>query len=129
MRTRTRFGALIAVSVFALAACGGDDPTVQGDGDGDGGGNGGDTIQVAMVDNNFAPSMLELPAGEEVTISTPNNGQNSHSFTIDDLDVDTGVIEAGEGAEVTFTVPEGETEYYCTVHGAAVMSGTITASG
>ncbi|HEX6207467.1 MAG TPA: cupredoxin domain-containing protein [Actinomycetota bacterium] len=125
MRTSTRLGALIAASVLLLAACGGDDdPTVEG-GD-DAGGAGG--TQVAMVDNNFAPSSLELTAGEEVTISTPNNGQNPHSFTIDDLGVDTGELAAGESSEVTFTVPEGETQYYCTVHGAEVMSGTITAS-
>ncbi|HEX6262870.1 MAG TPA: cupredoxin domain-containing protein [Actinomycetota bacterium] len=124
MRTSTRLGALIAASVLLLAACGGDDdPTVEGGGDAGGAGD----IQVAMVDNSFAPSTLELTAGEEVTISTPNNGQNPHSFTIDDLGVDTGVLEAGEGSEVTFTVPEGETQYYCTVHGAEVMSGTITA--
>jgi len=124
MLKRARFGALVATSVLLLAACGGDDdPTVQPE---NGGGNGGDAIQVAMVDNSFAPSMLELPAGEEVTIATPNNGQNPHSFTIDDPAVDTGVIDAGESTEVTFTVPEGETQYYCTVHGAAVMSGTLT---
>lgn len=127
MRTRTRFVALLAASVLVLGACGGeDDPTVQEGGE-NGGGEGDGAIQVAMVDNNFAPSTLELTAGEEVTLSTPNNGQNPHSFTIDDL-VDTGVIEGGERTEVTFTVPEGETEYYCTVHGAEVMSGTITAS-
>lgn len=123
MLKRARFGAVIAASALLLGACGGDDPTIQPD---DGGGNGGDAIQVAMVDNNFAPSMLELPAGEEVTISTPNNGQNPHSFTIDDPGVDTGVIQSGESTEVTLTVPEGETQYYCTVHGAEVMSGTLT---
>lgn len=125
MRTRIRFGAVLAASIVLLAACGGDDdPTIQEDG----GDAGGDAIQVAMVDNNFAPSMLELPAGDEVTISTPNNGQNPHSFTIDDLGVDTGVIDSGGSTEVTFTVPEGEAQYYCTVHGAEVMSGTITSA-
>lgn len=123
MLTRARLGALMTVSVLLLAACGGnDDPTIQPDG---GGGDAGDAIQVAMVDNSFAPSMLELSAGEEVTITAPNNGQNPHSFTIDDL-VDTGVLEAGDSTEVTFTVPEGETQYYCTVHGAETMSGTLT---
>lgn len=126
MLTRTRLGALIAASVLLLSACGGDDdPTVQPENGAENGG-GGEATQVALVDNNFAPSMLELPAGQEVTITTPNNGQNSHSFTIDELDVDTGVLGSGDTAEVTFTVPEGETQYYCTVHGAGVMSGTIT---
>jgi plastocyanin len=123
MLKRARFGAVVTASVLLLAACGGDDdPTIQPD---DGGEDAGDAIQVAMVDNSFAPSMLELPAGEEVTITTPNNGENPHSFTIDDL-VDTGVIDGGESTEVTFTVPEGETQYYCTVHGAETMSGTLT---
>lgn len=122
MLTRARLGALMTVSVLLLAACGGDDdPTIQPEN-----GGGDAATQVAMVDNNFAPSSIELPVGDEVTISTPNNGQNPHSFTIDDLDVDTGVIEGGESTEVTFTVPEGETQYYCTVHGAEVMSGTLT---
>lgn len=126
---KLRIAALLAVIALAAAACGGDDePTVQPDDQGeqmmeeaDGG-----LPPVATVDNAFAPSMLEIATGEEVTIMVRNNGVNPHTFTIDELDVDTGVLNGGDTAEVTFTMPDEEVEYYCTVHGRAIMSGTIS---
>jgi plastocyanin len=123
---RLRFGALAAASVLLLAACGGEDvpdpgeivETVEE-------GLAGAIPPVATVDNNFAPSNFSAPGGQEITVNVVNNGQNPHSFTIDALDVDTGVLESGGTAEVTFAMPEETVDYYCTIHGAEVMSGTI----
>ena len=123
---RLRFGALVAASVLLFAACGGEDvpdpgeivETVEE-------GLAGAIPQVATVDNNFAPSNFAAPGGQEITVTVVNNGQNPHSFTIDALDVDTGVLNGGATAEVTFTMPEETVDYYCTVHGAEAMSGTI----
>lgn len=121
-------GALLGVSVLVLAACGGDEPAVPDPGEI------AESVQegladavppVATVDNNFAPSRFPATAGEEITVNVSNNGQNSHSFTIDSLDVDTGVLAPGDSAEVTFTMPDQEAQFYCTVHGAEVMSGVI----
>lgn len=78
---------------------------------------------IATIDNNFAPSRLEVPAGQEITVEVRNNGQNPHTFTIAELDVDTGILQAGETAEVTFTVPDEPMEIVCLVH--AQMRGTL----
>ena len=128
MRTRVVLSAVLAAAALALAACGSDEPTVPQPGDVV------ETIEeglaeavppIATVDNNFAPSNFAAPAGQQITLTITNNGQNSHSFTIDSLAVDTGVLEPGQQAQVTFTMPDQEVQFYCTVHGAEVMSGTI----
>lgn len=134
---KLRLFALLAAGSLVLAACGSDDPTVPdpsevvesvedavGDAVDD-----SDLPPVATVDNSFAPSMLAASFGEELTVTVVNNGQNPHSFTIDAIDVDTGVLQPGESAEVTFAMPDQDVEYYCTVHGAEVMSGTLSVAG
>lgn len=128
-RTPSRVAAVTALAL-GLAACGGDDePTTAEPATPEATAEAPDEgpPPVAMVDNNFGPSMLTVAGGQEVTIDLRNNGQNSHTFTIDELGVDTGIVEPGEEASATFAVPEsGEIEFYCTVHGREVMSGTIT---
>jgi plastocyanin len=121
MQRSTPIRGLAFVAVLALAAaCGNDEPAVQPPVDPS---PEGDMFGIATVDNNFAPSRLDVPAGEEITVEVQNNGQNPHSFTIDELDVDTGVLQAGETAEVTFAVPDEPVEFRCTVH--PDMLGTV----
>jgi plastocyanin len=123
-----RFAIPLTLLVLLAASCGGEDPTIStptGSPSPLETETGTEIPPVAMVDNKFAPSMLEATPGEEVTIQLRNNGQNPHSFTIDALEIDTGVIESGETAEVTFGMPKEEQVFYCTVHGDS-MSGTIT---
>jgi len=134
---RIRPLALAACAALTLAACGSDDPTLP---------DPSEVVEsvedavedavddpelppVATVDNAFAPSMLAASFGEELTITVVNNGENPHSFTIDELEVDTGVLQAGDSAAVTFNMPDQDVTYYCTVHGAEVMSGTISVAG
>ena len=124
-RTRTLLRGLALVAVLALAAgCNnGDgevtqppvDPTPEED-----------TFGIALVDNNFAPSRFEVPAGEEITVQVRNNGQNPHTFTIRDLDVDTGTLAAGDTAEETLTVPDEPVEIVCLIH--SEMRGTLQPS-
>lgn len=127
MRKRIRLVAVLTASALALVACGSDEPTVPDPEDvveDAGEGLAGAVPPVAMVDNNFAPSNFAAPAGEEITLTVTNNGQNPHTFTIESLNVDTGILESGQQAEVSFTMPDEEVPFICTVHGEA-MSGTI----
>jgi len=136
---RIRPLALAACAALTLAACGSDDPTLPDPSEVVESVEGAledaqDEVDtglppVATVDNAFAPSMLAASFGDELTITVVNNGENPHSFTIDALEVDTGVLQAGDSAAVTFNMPDQDMEYYCTVHGAEVMSGTITVAG
>lgn len=124
---RVRSVVVVAACAVALTACGGDEipnpaEVVEGVR-----GDLADAIPpVAAVDNSFAPDGFSAPAGQEVTVSVVNTGQNPHTFTIDSLGVDTGVLDAGQTGEVSFTMPDQAVEFVCTVHGADVMSGTIS---
>ncbi|MET0832025.1 MAG: plastocyanin/azurin family copper-binding protein [Acidimicrobiia bacterium] len=148
-------GKLVIVAVAAtaamLAACGGDDeaaePTVEGPG--------GDTIEisVAMIEFEYDPVTMEVPAGAEVTVTAANEGSIEHDFVMvdqghevvseddlpDDIDqfrVDSAVValhaEPGEFAEGTFIAPDpGDYQVICLVpgHFSAGMEATFTVTG
>ncbi len=121
---RLRTAGALAAALLVLAACGGD-----GDGfETGGGGDEGTTLEVSAVDNSFEPSSLSAAAGGEVTVEVTNDGENPHTFTIDDPEVDTSTIAAGESASVAFTMPETAVTFYCAIHGEDKMSGTIETS-
>lgn len=85
-------------------------------------------LEVSAVDNSFDPSTLSAAAGSEVTVEVTNDGSNPHTFTIDDLEVDTGSIAGGGSASATFTMPDSSVDFYCAIHGESTMSGTIEAT-
>jgi plastocyanin len=112
------------------AACGGDDD--------DGGGAAATAttaptpapvvLNVVTLDNSFNPATSSARAGQKVTVNVKNDGQRPHSFTIDGV-VDTGRLDAGQSKTVEFTPSSaGSLAFYCTIHTAAVMSGTLTVS-
>lgn len=93
------------------------------------GGRATSTASISAVDNAFEPNELQLTAGEEVTVSFTNEGANPHTFTSDELGFDTGSVEPGATAEVTFTAPEEETAFVCSIHEESDdMVGTIVPS-
>jgi plastocyanin len=100
---------------------------VGGGEEADGGGE-AVTLQVSAVDNSFEPASLSAPAGTEVTVEVTNDGNNPHTFTIDDPEVDTSTIAAGESADATFTMPDTSVTFYCAIHGENTMSGTLDPS-
>ena len=113
-----RVGITFVAAVSLLAACGADRS-----GDVSSGPGGPDAIAVAAVDNAFEPALLELTAGEEIEVQVTNEGGTAHDLTIEALELSTGGLEPGDVATATFTVPEGETTFRCTIHGG--MEGTI----
>lgn len=93
------------------------------------GGGATSTASINAVDNAFEPNKLQLSAGEEVTVSFTNEGDATHTFTSDELGFDTGSVEPGATAEVTFTAPEEETAFVCSIHEQSDnMVGTIVPS-
>lgn len=83
---------------------------------------------ISAVDNEFEPTDLQLTPGEEVTVEFTNDGETAHTFTSEELDFDSGIVEPGDTAEVTFTAPEDDTTFVCTIHEASDdMVGTIVA--
>jgi plastocyanin len=145
------FTALVLLSsAFALAACGGND-----DGDDEGGGQvetsapvatiaptaaptatttaqatsaAGGPQQITIADFSYAPITLTAQAGQPVNLTVRNQGALPHTFTITGV-VDSGTLQAGAQAAVNFTPSQaGTLTYFCTIHGQATMSGTLTVS-
>ncbi len=127
---KLRLAGALAALALALAACGGngDDAQDAAANDGDQTGDEGVTLEVAAEDNAFEPSSLSAAAGSDVTVEVTNDGENPHTFTVDDLEVDTETIDAGESANVTFAMPKTPVTFYCAIHGEDTMSGTIDPS-
>jgi len=75
----------------------------------------------------FEPDEIVVEAGEEVTV-TLTSVEGNHDFVVDELDVATEVISAGDTTTVTFTPDApGEYEFYCSVgnHREMGMVGTL----
>lgn len=89
-----------------------------------------ESIEISMTgsDYEFDPETFTVEAGQEVTV-TLTSGDLMHDFVLEDMDVRTEIIEAGDSDSVTFTAPEepGEYTYYCSVgnHRAMGMEGTM----
>ncbi len=115
----------LLVAVVFLAACGGDNPTGSGgngNGSGNGSGNGGTTLSVAVQDNRFTPSSLTIP--QDSTITWTWGGINLHSVTFND---GLGISNTQSSGTYSRTFDAtGTFGYFCSVHGAAIMSGVIT---
>jgi plastocyanin len=117
--TGVRLLAVAGVALLGLAACNSSEPT----GDVTQGAAPADSIKVVAVDQSFDPEVLDLRAGEEVTVEVTNDDDTAHDFAIESLELNTGTIEAGEVANATFTVPDEGVEFVCTFH--SDMTGRI----
>lgn len=128
MRTIPRmFLAVLFATALLLGACGGDDPEPAPAG----GDDGGVPIEEAVVaqDNSFTPNDITGAAGTEVTVQFTNDGENPHTFSSEDLGFDTGTIDSGGTASVSFTIPEAAATFQCNIHAGSGMTGTITPAG
>jgi plastocyanin len=110
-----------------------------------GGGGGASTnIDVKMTDFQFQPSQFTVPAGQEITFTSSNNGAVVHNFVIMKLGTSAGPmfdeedvpnvyweVELPPGAETTtsFTAPTepGDYEVVCKTEGhiASGMTGKL----
>lgn len=102
---------VIAIVVLALTAC-----SRERSGDVRDGETGADAVEITLRDDAFAPAVLELEAGNDVTVEVRNDGSYGHNFTIESMDLSTGTVEPGQVVTATFVVPDGTTGYRCTFH-------------
>lgn len=87
------------------------------------------TISIVLSDNlRFEPDSVVIPADTDVTITVINEGVLQHSFRVNALGVDTGVINGGDAVTVTFHAPAGTYDFYCDVpgHKEGGQVGTLT---
>lgn len=110
-----------------------------------GGGGASTQINVTMTDFQFQPNHFTVPAGEEITFNSTNNGAVVHNFVImnkgtsagpafDDEDVPNVFwqveIQPGGSVDTTFTAPTepGDYEVVCRTEGhiASGMTAKLT---
>ena len=88
---------------------------------------GGGAASLSIQARNFAytPTSLTVQAGQQVTLGVSNVGPAPHTFTITGV-TDTSSIASGASKTVQFSVAQpGSLTFFCTIHGASVMSGTL----
>ncbi len=117
---------------LALSACGG-------------AGGPSTTIDVTMTDFQFQPSQFTVPAGQQISFTSSNNGAVVHNFVIMKLGTSAGPmfdeedvpnvyweveLVPGASVETSFTAPgePGEYEVVCRTEGhiASGMIGKLT---
>jgi uncharacterized cupredoxin-like copper-binding protein len=128
-----RIGMFMAVLLsLALSACGG-------------AGGPSTTIDVTMTDFQFQPSQFTVPAGQQISFTSSNNGAVVHNFVIMKLGTSAGPmfdeedvpnvyweveLVPGASVETSFTAPgePGEYEVVCRTEGhiASGMIGKLT---
>lgn len=75
---------------------------------------------VSMRDSCFAGTAHFVPSDTAITVS--NDGALPHTYTAVDGSFDTGQVEPGESAQLTFDDP-GVYRVFCTLHGTAAGEG------
>jgi uncharacterized cupredoxin-like copper-binding protein len=110
-----------------------------------GGGGVSTKINVTMTDFQFQPNQFTVPAGQEITFSSNNNGAVVHNFVIMKLDTSAGPffddedipnvfwqveIQPGSSVDTSFTAPTepGDYEVVCRTEGhiASGMTAKLT---
>jgi plastocyanin len=90
--------------------------------------NTGGAVAMNIVDLGYSPSTLTGRVGQPVSLAVRNTGNLPHSFTIDGV-VESGTLQGGGQTTIQFTPGQaGALTFYCTIHGVAGMSGTMTVS-
>lgn len=109
-------GRMIVAGLAAVVAlgCGGSSGTPAGP---------NPTGDITVGNNFFNPSSFSVASGSTVTWAWSSSGIQ-HNVTFDDAGPSSPTQGSGD-FQRTFTIP-GTYPYHCTIHGAAVMSGTIT---
>jgi nitrite reductase (NO-forming) len=84
------------------------------------------TVELRLQDIRFEPSVLEIPANQDVIVRVENAGLALHSFVVPALGIDIE-LESGESTEVVINAPPGEYAFTCRVpgHEEAGMTGTL----
>lgn len=123
-RKRMLLGAALAAILVLGAACGGDDPVDSGEPAAeDGGGSGSVTLTATNL--SFSPPTLEVASGG--SIEFVNEDEAKHSFTADEIGVDTDV-EASSSTTVDLGDAEpGSYDFVCKYH--PDMKGTLEITG
>jgi plastocyanin len=89
---------------------------------------GGSAVQLNALDIDWEPKELTIPADTDVPITVVNTGVLQHNFAVDELNIESDLLNGGERTDVVVNAPAGSYEFYCAVpgHKEAGMVGTLT---
>lgn len=129
--TRRPLQALGLFATFALAACGGSAGTTAPSAAVSGApveaacapSASAGTVAVSIKDFEFAPAAITAKVGDVITFT--NDGEKSHTATLDQGDCGTENLAAGAAGGLTFS-KAGSYAFHCAIHSS--MTGTITVS-
>jgi plastocyanin len=84
------------------------------------------SVEIEADDYYFEPTFLKVQPGEKVSITLENEGNATHTFTSDSLNIDK-TVAPGKSAKVTVTVPTAGTafEFHCDFHQSMGMQGAF----
>jgi len=88
----------------------------------------GEIAEIVIEADNYAftPAKAKVKKGDTVSLTLVSN-QGIHSLVIDELEVETNEVNAGEEETVEFVASKAGTyEYYCPKHRTEGMKGTLT---
>lgn len=117
---------VLGVVGVALAANSTPNTTVSG-----GGATGGKTSwDVTLADISITPSVIEVPAGQQITVHVTNTGKLDHDFKVGGT-TGAAMLKSGESTEVVIGPFTSDAEAWCTVagHKEAGMRLTIKVVG
>ena len=103
---------------LVVASCGGSSTPTTGTTNG----TGNTSSSISVGNNFFSPSATTVAVGTTVTW-TWATGDVQHNVTFDD---GTHSNDQSNGSYSRTFSAAGSYNYHCTIHGAAVMSGTVT---
>lgn len=85
----------------------------------------GDEVEMELDDYYFGPTYLRATPGATVHLELENEGDDTHTFTLDALGIDQDVA-AGDSGAVDVTLPEsGAVVFYCRFHRDRGMQGAF----
>ncbi len=86
-------------------------------GSGGGGATGGVTeVDVTLADISMTPNMIEVPAGQPITVHVTNKGVLDHDFKVEGT-TGTDLLKAGETTDVVIGPFTADATVWCTVAG------------
>lgn len=84
-------------------------------------------LEIDMIDINFNPKELTIPANTDVTINLKNSGAATHNFNLEAQGIHSGDYTSGQTGTIVINLPPGDYEYQCDIpgHKEAGMVGTL----
>lgn len=73
-------------------------------------------VDVTLADISVSPNMIEVPAGEEITLHVANEGVLDHDFKVEGVE-GTAMLKAGETSTIVIGPFTADTTVWCTVAG------------